>query len=229
MEVRKPKTHTPHPSKPLTKTEQIGPANVYTSVQAYIRSGISAFHIEDQSQQKRCGHLSNKQIVSLTVFLSRIRAAVAARKAASSDIVLIARTDALAVHGYDEALVRLQAARDAGADMGFLEGVEDETMMSRVVRDLAPWPVLLNMVEAGKTPTVSVQRAREIGFRVIIWPFAPLAPAIVAMREAYAGLKDTGLVPGKKMTPKEIFEICGLEEWMRIDRDAGGEDFKAGA
>lgn len=104
----------------------------------------------------------------------------------------------------------------------------DEAMMGRVVRELAPWPVLLNMVEAGLTPTVSVRRAREIGFRVVIWPFAGLTSAIVAMREAYAGLKKTGLVPGAKMAPKEIFELCGLEEWVRIDGEAGGDDFRGG-
>jgi 2-methylisocitrate lyase-like PEP mutase family enzyme len=130
--------------------------------------------------------------------------------------------------GYDEALVRLRAARDAGADVGFLEGVCDEEMMKKVVKDLAPWPMLLNMVEAGKTPTVSVQRAKEIGFRIIIWPFAGLTPAITAMREAYKGLKKTGLVPGDKITPKHIFDLCGLEEWVRVDGEAGGEDFTGG-
>jgi methylisocitrate lyase len=205
-----------------------GAANIHRAVKAYVRAGVAGFHIEDQVQQKRCGHLANKSIVPLSVFAMRIRAAVAARRAARSDIVVIARTDSLASHGYDEALARLVAARDEGADAGFLEGVDSEETMSRVVKDLAPWPVVLNMIEAGRTPTVSVGRAKEIGYRCVIWSFAGLVPALLALRQAYTSLKETGLIEGKKLSPKEIFELCGLQEWMRVENEAGGAVFTNG-
>lgn len=164
----------------------------------------------------------------METYVTRIKAAVAARTAVNSQIVIIARTDALASHGYDEALKRLLAARDADADVGFLEGVRDEEMMAQIIEDTKPWPMLLNMVEGGHTPTISVQRAREMGFKIIILPFAGLAPAIHALREAFGGLKKTGLIPGEKISPKEVFELCGLNEWMEVDKAAGGEDFRNG-
>jgi methylisocitrate lyase len=205
-----------------------GAANVARSVRSYIRSGVAAFHIEDQVQQKRCGHLANKAIVDRSVYAMRIRAAVGARKSARSDIVVIARTDCLASLGYDEALARLKEARDLGADAGLLEGPDSEETMERVVKDLAPWPVVLNMVEKGRTPTVSVKRAKEIGYRCVIWSFAGLVPALLALRQAYACLKDTGLIEGKKLSPKEVFEVCGLGEWMRVESEAGGAVFTNG-
>jgi 2-methylisocitrate lyase-like PEP mutase family enzyme len=199
---------------------------------------VSGFHIEDQIQQKRCGHLSNKRLVSVEIFTSRIRAAVAARKALNSDIVIIARTDALSAsapgeggedQSYGAALDRLKAARDAGADVAFLEGVDSVEAMKKVVADLAPWPVLLNMVEYGRTPTISVQEAKEIGFRMVIWPFAGVSPAVLAMRAAYKELRETGLAKSvAPVTPKDIFELCGLKEWVAIDTAAGGEDFRNG-
>jgi 2-methylisocitrate lyase-like PEP mutase family enzyme len=197
-----------------------GPSNVYRSVAEYIRSGVAGFHIEDQVQTKRCGHLANKQIVPLATYVTRIKAALAARTALNSNILIIARTDALASQGYDEALKRLLAARDAGADVGFLEGVGSEEMMARVVENTRPWPMLLNMVEGGLTPTVSLERAKEIGFKIIILPFAGLAPAVHALREAYGGLRKTGLTQGEKISPKEVFELCGLNDWMEVDKAA---------
>ena len=205
-----------------------GAGNVARSVRAYVRAGVAAFHIEDQVQQKRCGHLANKAIVDRGVFAMRIRAAVAARRAKRSDIVVIARTDCLASMGYDEALARLKEARDVGADAGLLEGPDSEETMERIVKDLAPWPVVLNMVEKGRTPTVSVKRAKEIGYRCVIWSFAGLVPALLALRQAYSCLKETGLIEGKKLSPKEVFEVCGLGEWMRVESEAGGAVFTNG-
>jgi 2-methylisocitrate lyase-like PEP mutase family enzyme len=148
----------------LSSSPFLGPSNIRRSVTEYIRAGIAGFHIEDQTQQKRCGHLANKQLVSTSTFITRIRAAASARAAAQSDIVLIARTDALASLGYDEALARLRAAHEAGADVLFLEGITSKAMCAAIVKDLAPLPVLVNMVEKGATPLLSVDEAREIGF-----------------------------------------------------------------
>jgi methylisocitrate lyase len=222
-----------NPSIPLIAdmdTGYGGPIMVARSVEHYARSGVAAFHIEDQVQSKRCGHLLGKQLVSSDVFVSRIRAAVAARKRIGSDIVVIARTDALQSYGYEEALNRLKAARDAGADVGFLEGVTTRDMCRQIIKDVAPWPMLLNMVENGATPTISRDEAREMGFKVMIWPFAALAPAYLAMREAFQKLKKTGNAnTPEEITPRKLFEVCGLEESMMIDEEAGGEAFANGA
>jgi 2-methylisocitrate lyase-like PEP mutase family enzyme len=123
-----------------------GPNMVARTVQQYHRSGVAALHIEDQIQTKRCGHLGGKHVVPVDVFVSRIRAAVAARKQLGSDLVVIARTDALQTDGFDEAITRLKAAVEAGADIAFLEGVTNADEARDVCRLLSPTPVLLNMV-----------------------------------------------------------------------------------
>jgi 2-methylisocitrate lyase-like PEP mutase family enzyme len=221
------------PDIPLISDMDTGygnPIMVARSVAAYVRSGVAGFHIEDQVQSKRCGHLLGKQLVSQDIFVSRIRAAAAARKRLGSDIVIIARTDALQSLGYEESLKRLQAARDAGADAGFLEGVTSKDMCRQIIKDVAPWPMLLNMVEHGATPTISRDEAQEMGFKIMIWPFAGLAPALLAMRDVYQKVKKTGLaVAPAEITPRKIFEVCGLEESMVIDEEAGGDSFVNGA
>ncbi|KFX92940.1 hypothetical protein V490_05087 [Pseudogymnoascus sp. VKM F-3557] len=206
-----------------------GPIMVTRTVQQYSRNGVAALHIEDQVQTKRCGHLQGKQVVDVPTFISRIRAAYSARRAIGSDIVIIARTDSLQSHGYNEALLRLRAAQAAGADVAFLEGLTSKDECRQVVKDMAPFPVLLNMVEYGATPSISVSEAKEMGFKIIIFPFAGLAPAYGAIRTAYERLKNEGSTgPESKMTPKQLFEVSGLKESLAIDAAAGGNAFVGG-
>jgi len=159
-----------------------GPIMVARTVTQYARSGVAALHIEDQIQTKRWVHLGGKIVEDTETYTARVRAAVQARKRIGSDIVIIARTDALQPYGYEDALARLTAARDAGADMGFLEGVTSKEMASQVVNDLKPWPMLLNMAEHGATPIISSEEATSMGFKVMIVPFAALAPAYSAIK-----------------------------------------------
>ncbi|KAL5359292.1 Pyruvate/Phosphoenolpyruvate kinase-like domain-containing protein [Aspergillus floccosus] len=206
-----------------------GPIMVARTTEQYARSGVAGFHIEDQVQTKRCGHLGGKILVDSATFVTRIRAAVQARQRIGSDIVVIARTDALQQLGYEESLARLRAARDAGADVGFLEGITSREQARRVVADLAPWPVLLNMVEHGATPSITAAEAREMGFRVVIYPFAAIGPAVKAIREGMEKLKRDG-IPGleKEMTPQMLFRVCGLDESVKLDAEAGGASFEGG-
>lgn len=206
-----------------------GPIMVARTISHYSRSGVSGLHIEDQVQTKRCGHLAGKELVPIDTFLTRIRAAYAARKKIHSDIVIIARTDALQKYGYEESITRLKAARDAGADVGFLEGITSKDMARQAIKDLHPFPLLLNMVEHGATPTISVDEAREMGFKIIIFPFVALAPAYTAIKAAMEKLKKEGITgTGKDFTPQSLFRVCGVEESMAIDAAAGGESFAAG-
>ncbi|KFY01695.1 hypothetical protein V497_07003 [Pseudogymnoascus sp. VKM F-4516 (FW-969)] len=206
-----------------------GPIMIANSVKSYIRAGVAGFHIEDQIMNKRCGHLKGKRVVPAEEFYTRVSAAKAAKDAMHSDIVLIARTDALQMHGYDECIQRLKTARDIGADVGLLEGYTSKEMAARAVKDLAPWPILLNMVENGATPVITTKEAKEMGFRIMIFSFASLAPAYVAIQTTLERLKSEGVVgTGKDVTPLKIFDMCGLKDLMAIDTDAGGSNFANG-
>lgn len=204
-----------------------GPIMVARTVEQYARSDVAALHIEDQIQTKRCGHLAGKILVGLDEYLTRIRAAVQARHRIGSDIVIIARTDAIQKYGYDEALKRLRAARDAGADAAFPEGLRSVEEARRIIADLAPWPVLLNMVENSVTPTLSAQQARDLGFRIMIVPLATLAPAYTGIKASLQKLMDTGLV-STELRPQDIFRVCGLDKSMEIDEMAGAKSFEGG-
>ncbi len=204
-----------------------GPIMVARTVEAYARNGVAGLHIEDQVQTKRCGHLGGKEVVPVEDFEARIRAAVAARKTAGSDIVIIARTDALQGPGYEEAIRRLRAARECGADVGFLEGMTSKDVMGRAIKDMEGWPMLLNMVEGSVTPSLSTVEAREIGFRIIIHPFAALAHAYTAIEKGLRGLKEDGRMGHEEeITPGFVFRVCGLDESMEIDSQAGGKAFE---
>ncbi|KAI1342675.1 oxaloacetate acetylhydrolase [Xylariaceae sp. FL0016] len=206
-----------------------GPIMAARTVEQYIRSGVAGAHLEDQVLMKRCGHLSGKKVVPKEEYISRIRAAHAARVRLQSDFVLIARTDALQSLGYDECISRLRAAREEGADVGLLEGFATKEQAAQAVKDLAPWPLLLNSVENGKSPIITVDEAREMGFRIIIFSFATLAPAYVAIRETLSRLKNQGVVgTPDQITPVKLFEVCGLKHSMAVDLNAGGASFANG-
>lgn len=205
-----------------------GPIMVARTVMQYAQSGVAGLHIEDQVQTKRCGHLAGKELVDKETYESRIRAAVQARKRIGSDIVIIARTDALQSYGYDEAIARLRIAHAAGADVAFLEGITSVEQAKKAIKDL-PMPCLLNMVEHGATPNISANEAREMGFKIIIFPFAALAPAYTAIKASMEKLKNEGFLgSAKEMTPQMLFRICGVEEDMKIDAEAGGKSYRGG-
>lgn len=202
---------------------------VARTVEHYIRSGVAGAHLEDQILTKRCGHLSGKKVVPLDEYIMRIRAAVAAKRRLRSDFVLIARTDALQSMGYDDCMARLRAARDEGADVGLLEGFRSKEQAAQAVRELAPWPLLLNSVENGHSPLITVDEARQMGFRIMIFSFATLAPAYAAIRDTLLRLRDEGVVGTPDgITPVKLFEVCGLQDAMEVDNGAGGKAFSDG-
>ena len=204
-----------------------GPLIISRAVKRYARAGVAAFHIEDQVPEKRCGHLSGKEVVDVEAYLRRIRACVDARAQIRSDIIIIARTDALQSRGYDECVERLRRARDLGADMGILEGVSSKETAARAVQDLAPWPLCYNSVENGHSPLITAAEAQTMGYRVMIFSFAGIASAYTAILDTFTKLRESG-VTGSMVGPKRIFDVCGLEEEMRIDKAAGGTAFAKG-
>lgn len=196
---------------------------VARTVAQYHRSGVAALHIEDQIQTKRCGHLGGKELVPAETFRQRIAAAAHARHDLGSDIVIIARTDALQTDGFEESVRRLKIAVEAGADVVFLEGITSKVEAREICQIMRPTPVLLNMVEHGATPTITPDEAQEMGFRIIIFPFAAIAPAYDAIRETFVRIKKTGLTGlDSTFTPKRLFTIVGLEEASKVDATVGG-------
>ncbi|MCJ1279020.1 hypothetical protein MMC21_006841 [Puttea exsequens] len=206
-----------------------GPVVIARALQQYVTAGVAGFHIEDQILQKRCGHLQGKEVVDIESYITRIKACVVARQHLHSDIVIIARTDALQSKGYDDCIARLRKARDEGADMGILEGFQSKAQARQAVIDMAPWPLCLNSVENGVSPLISAGEAQEMGFRTIIFSFASLAPAYSSIKNTFEWLKAEGVTgTASSVTPKMIFQVCGLKDSMFIDEAAGGSAFVKG-
>ena len=161
--------------------------NIKRTVQGYAQAGFAAIMLEDQVAPKRCGHTEGKSVVGRDEALMRIRAAVDARDAGAA-ILIMARTDARACVGLDEAIARCQQFRAIGADITFLEAPLDEHEMRRYCAEV-DGPKLANMIEGGKTPLLSPQRLEEIGYKIAVYPLTLLNVAIRAMRDALASLR----------------------------------------
>lgn len=164
--------------------------NVVRCVQEYERAGIAAIHIEDQILPKKCGHMENKQVVDASVMVGKISAAVASRQ--HDDFMVIARTDARAPHGLDEALRRATACAEAGADMLFVEALQSVEEIERVATEFAGIPLLFNWVEGGKTPPLTYEQIAALGFAMIIMPIGTLLAATAAMQKFLTNLKAAG-------------------------------------
>jgi 2-methylisocitrate lyase-like PEP mutase family enzyme len=186
--------------------------NVFRTVQEYEGRGVAAIHIEDQVSPKRCGHLDDKEIVPRDDYLAKIRAAVAAKR--DRDFMIIARTDARAIAGLDEAVARANAALQAGADMAFVEAPQTMEELAAVPRQVAG-PCLLNVVRGGKTPDIDLQRAQAMGYRLAIVPGLLLKALIGACDEVLAEMKATHMHPAPRndMTVRDAFNRVGAEEW----------------
>ena len=185
--------------------------NVFRTVQEYERRGVAAIHIEDQVSPKKCGHLDDKEIVPREDYVAKIRAAVAAKR---GEFVIIARTDARAMAGFDEAVARANEALAAGADMAFVEAPQTMEELAAVPK-LVRGPCLLNVVRGGKTPEIDLRRAQQMGYRLAIVPGLLLKAVIGACDEALAELKAQHVHPilRKDMTVREAFNRVGADEW----------------
>lgn len=166
------------------------PINVIRTVQEYERAGVAGLHLEDQVLPKKCGHMENKAVVPTEEMEAKIRAAVDART--NPDLVLIARTDARAPHGFDDALDRAHRFAAAGADVLFVEALTGEDEIERVAEELSGIPLVFNWVEGGKTPPLSHERLAELGYRFIIMPIGTLLAATRAMQQVLASIREHG-------------------------------------
>lgn len=195
------------------------PLNVIRTVHEYERAGVSAIHIEDQILPKKCGHMENKQVIPAEEMAEKIRAAVEART--SPEFLIIARTDARAPEGLDNALRRARTYREAGADMLFVEGPQSEEEVAEVARAFPQVPLLFNWAEGGKTPPMPLDRLKELGYRLIIFPISALLMAAKAVLEVMAQIRKDGTpiyAARDFMSFKEFNTLAGLKEIQEIER-----------
>jgi 2-methylisocitrate lyase-like PEP mutase family enzyme len=163
--------------------------NVVRTVRAFERAGVAALHLEDQVTPKRCGHYDDKAIVPVAEMVGKLRAAVEARS--DPGLVIIARTDARAVEGFEAAVERARAFVAAGADVVFLEAPQTIDEIA-AVPNRVPAPCLLNMFQGGKTPYLPASRVAEMGYRIMIVPSDLQRAAVAAMQEAARQLREQG-------------------------------------
>jgi methylisocitrate lyase len=162
---------------------------VYRTVREYTACGIAGLQLEDQRLPKRCGHFEGKAIVSTEEMVGKIKAAKDAML--DSQTVLIARTDAIAVEGFDNAVERAAAYLEAGADMLFIEAPTSSDMLRRIPFSVKA-PHLANMVEGGKTPVIANGELQEMGFKMVLYANAPLKAAVKGVKDLLAHLKTAG-------------------------------------
>ncbi len=192
--------------------------NVVRTVQLYEQAGVAGIQLEDQVMPKKCGHMSGKALIGADEMVGKVRAAVAARR--DPDLVVIARTDAVAVSGVDDALGRARAYAEAGADLLFVEAPTSEADVERVASELAGVaPLVFNWAEGGRTPPLSLDRLAELGFALVIYPIGTLLAATAGIRSLLATLERDG-IPSLDGLPSfaEFTDLIGLPEVQHLEQ-----------
>ena len=193
--------------------------NLVRTVREFERVGVAAIHIEDQITPKRCGHLDGKEVIALAEMEAKLKAALAART--DPDFVIIARTDARGVNGFDDAIERARVFAKVGVDAIFVEAPQSEEELAEIPRRLPGVPLLVNVFKGGKTPMLPMERLQKMGYRIAIYPSETQRAAIHAMRNALATLKREGTtesIDATLTTFKERDRVVGLDEWQSIEK-----------
>jgi 2,3-dimethylmalate lyase len=197
--------------------------NVARTVALYEKAGVAGLFIEDQVFPKRCGHMAGKAVVPVAEWIAKIKAALDARH--DPDFVIMARTDALAVNGVDDAIERAQIAREAGADLLFVEAPTGVEQMRRICHEV-PGPCLANNVETGLSPLLSAAELQAIGYAAVVFPVAATYAVARALRELFDTIRRTGSTKDalpRLATFDEFNELVGLSAQRR--REAELQDF----
>jgi 2-methylisocitrate lyase-like PEP mutase family enzyme len=191
--------------------------NVRRTVALYEAAGVAGLHLEDQQTPKRCGHLTGKTVVPAEEFAAKIRAAVDAR--ADRDTLVIARTDAIAVNGFDDALRRGELAARAGADMLFIEAPTSEAQIETIARTFGDLPLLFNYAPGGRSPLLPFARLRELRYAVILLPVDTLFVATRAIQGFLRDLRaggEAGPLADRYVPFREFNEIIGVDEQVAL-------------
>src|SRR5436190_11774499 len=198
------------------------PINVGRTIREYERTGVAGLHLEDQVWPKKCGHMEGKQVIPMDEMVQKIRAAVDARQ--DPDFVIIARTDANAVNGLEDALRRGQAYREAGADVIFIEAPRSMTKLRSIAQAFPGVPLLFNWAESGKTPPLSLEEIRTLGFKLVIFPVSLLFAATYSMLGLLEVLKQ-GQTPAsfssQMVTFSQFTEHIGLPDIQALEQRYG--------
>ena len=196
------------------------PLNVIRTVREYERAGVAALHLEDQVFPKKCGHIAGKAVIPMKEFAEKIRAA--AENRTDPDFVIIARTDARAVNGIDDAIERGLRYREAGADVIFVEAPTSREEIERVAREIKA-PLLSNQVPGGKTPGLTVTELETLGYKIVIFPVVSLMSATLAIESALTKLKEHGTDwhEGPVLSPMDIFQRVGIDWWLEAEKKYG--------
>jgi len=194
------------------------PINVRRTVRELESLGAAAIQIEDQTWPKKCGHMPGKQLIPASEMVQKLHAAVDARR---NDVVIIARTDALAVEGYDAAIRRCKAYKEAGADVVFIDALGDVAECKRAAEDLN-MPLMGNMVEGSRTAYLSADELKEAGFAISIWPITLLLAAITAMNRVAEDLKKYGTLREpllhQNMQFPDFLQFWGFPQMQDLER-----------
>ena len=199
-----------------------GRENVARTISALERAGLAGCHLEDQEFPKRCGHLAGKRLIPAEEMTEKIKAAVKGRQ--DRDFLIVARTDARAVEGFDQAVQRAAAYIEAGADAIFpeaLQTAEEFRMFARAVKV----PLLANMTEFGKSPLLGLNELEKLGYRMVIFPMSAFRVAMKATEEFFGALKEQGTQAAwldKMQTRKELYDLLeydpSAESWPGYNR-----------
>jgi len=192
--------------------------NAQHMVRAFERAGVAGFHLEDQQFPKRCGHYDDKSIVPVREMAQKIRAVKDA--ATDPDLVVIARTDGLAVEGFEATIDRSHAYMEAGADVIFVEAPTSVEQIERIAERL-PYPKLINMFAGGKTPLIPTDRLGELGYSIVIIPSDLQRAAIWAMEQTLAAIRRDGssaAFQNSMVSFGDREEIIGTKDWLARDK-----------
>lgn len=194
------------------------PINVRRTIREYERAGVAAVHLEDQIWPKKCGHMEGKQVIPMQEMVQKIHAAVDARQ--DPDFVIIARTDANAVTGLEDALARGKAYQDAGADVIFIEAPRSIEELQAIQRAFPAVPLLFNWANSSKTPMLSLPEIRQLGFKLVIFPVALLFAATQTMLNLLEVFKrgETPTAFEQQVTFTQFTDTIGLPDIQKLER-----------
>ena len=195
--------------------------NTMRTVKDYIKSGAAGLILEDQVWPKKCGHKQNKDVISIEEMEGKIKAAVKSRTIEHSDLVIVGRTDSLAVEGLDNAIARVKTYQKAGADILFIEAPNQIDDLKEINSKIE-MPLLLNQIEGGQTPIISLEDAQRLGFKIILFPLTSLYASTKAIFDIFTSLmnKQTSTGSENKLITFDLFnELVNHDEFIKLEKN----------
>ena len=194
--------------------------NTMRTVKDYIRSGASGLILEDQVWPKKCGHMKGKAVIPLDEMESKIKAASQSRKEEKSDLVIVGRTDSLAIEGVHQAIDRVKRYHKAGADVLFIEAPDKIDELELIAKQVK-LPLLLNQLEGGRTPLITMEQAKKIGFKIILFPLTSLYSSTKAMFDSLSYLKKHQTSVGiedQLVTFDKFNKIVNYDDFIKLEK-----------